>query len=168
MNRYFARPTEEVIAQADAILEADNSGYIVKYIMSGYAQKSVANAQELMRYSNELADAAFERCSDRIQQLSQATSMLVFQQWVEKNDPKNRDALFSIMLPVCKAIFPGGHVKGESKADHEYFEKFLELMKDKKVFDMEKDAKWLKTWGYTEYIEKVEAAEKGSSNEDDF
>lgn len=151
---------------ADKLLQSEYAGDIIRYMMSQYADKSLANAQELLQFSNTLVSGILEKTCNRIQELNQATSMLVFQRWVEKNAPKDRDVLFSIMLPVCKAMFPGGYVKKESWADHEYFERFLELMNDKKVFDKTKDARWLETWGYTEYIEKVEAAEKGSDEDD--
>lgn len=143
---------------ADKLLESEYAGDLVRYMMIQYADRSLTNAQELLEFSNRLVSGILEKTCNRIQELRQATSMLVLQRWVENNDPNNRDVIFSAMLPVCKAMFPGGHVKGQSKADHEYFEKFLELMSDKKVFDKEQDAKWLETWGYTEYIEKVEKA----------
>lgn len=145
---------------ADKLLQSEYAGDLVRYMMIQYADKSLTNAQELLAFSNKLVSDIIEKACNRIQELNQATSMLVFQRWVEENDPNNRDVLFSIMLPVCKAMFPGGHVKGKCRSDQEYFNKFLELMRDKKVFDKEKDAKWLETWDYTEYIEKVEKAKE--------
>ena len=143
---------------ADKLLQSEYAGDLVRYMMIQYADRSLTNAQELLAFSNKLVSDIIEKACNRIQELNQATSMLVLQRWVEENDPNNREILFSIMLPVCKAMFPGGNANGESKADHEYFDMFLDLMRDKKVFDKEKDAKWMETWGYTEYIEKVEKA----------
>lgn len=145
---------------ADKLLQSEYAGDLVRYMMIQYADRSLTNAQELLAFSNKLVSDIIEKSCNRIQELNQATSMLVFQKWVEKNDPSNRDVLFSIMLPVCKAMFPDGYVKGDALSKHEYFEMFLKLMSDKKVFDKEKDAKWLETWGYTEYIEKVEKAKE--------
>ncbi len=68
---------------------------------------------------------------------------------------KDKASMFCSMIPTCMAILPKGNADGCSQAHKAYFNRFLALLKDPKVFDWNRDKEWADSYGYTAYLELV-------------
>ena len=70
---------------------------------------------------------------------------------------KDKQSYFASMLPIMKTMYPDGLSKNESEARIKYFEEFLELLNDPKVFslDDEEDRNWACQFGYLTYLEDM-------------
>lgn len=63
---------------------------------------------------------------------------------------------FSYMCSVCKVMFPEGEAVDASESQQSYFDKFLELFQDKKVFSWKRDNPWACQFGFADYLHLVE------------
>lgn len=151
----MATPAEIIII--DSWKNSDRKEWILETMMKMYAEESVFNARELLRFSNELVDIMIIQESQRKQELHNAIRMLMFQRGVESLPGKeNPGVMFGIMLPVCKVVFPNGKSDVKSAAKEKYFNKFCELLKDEEAFSWENDGQWAENEGYAEYIRLIE------------
>lgn len=137
----------------DAILDTEDAKEAVTYAVNGYAKQSVENARNLIQLISSLTDIAIEHKQKEVIQNREALFWLMVQHETNKIAPST---LFALMVPVCMACFPDGTADDACQAEKEYFAKFLELFKNKKVFSWEKDSVWAHTNGYTDYLKIVE------------
>lgn len=137
----------------DAILMTENASEATEYMIREYAKKSVENANHLIRLIPTLSSIALEHKEEEVRKHRQASFWLVVQ-----NETNNMDdiTLFASMVPVCMARFPNGTSEGGCQAEKNYFNRFLELFKNKKVFSWEKNSGWAQTNGYKDYLKLVE------------
>ena len=137
----------------DEILGWQDAEEAVLYLMQNFAKKRVANAQTLIEAVPGIVDAAIEKMAETVSMHTQASYWLMCQR--EMNIEQS-SMYFASMVPVCMARFPAGNAEGGCKAEQEYFDLFLKLFTNKKVFSWEKDGSWANLCGYTKYLQLVE------------
>lgn len=146
----------------DTILAHEDVDEAMMYLIKNYAKRSTANAQFLLGTIPGLVDTAIQKMSEFAAMHSQASYWLMCQREME---PDKSGMFFASMVPVCKARFPAGNSDGCCKAERDYFDQFLSLFANKKVFSWEKDRAWADTHGYTEYLKLVEKQMKEGKND---
>ena len=69
-------------------------------------------------------------------------------------DKEDKHSYFASMVPIMKAMYPEGLSNNESCARIKYFEEFIRLMKDPKVFSLEdkEDVEWARQFDYLDYL----------------
>lgn len=141
----------------ETLINSEQSEEIVKYIMERFANESVRNARSLLEYSNHLLDMIIEKENSRKNELAHALKMMMLQCSFDKI-PGGYDlgVKFSVMLPVCKTLFPNGREDCRSAADKKYFDEFVSLLHDDKVFSWDKDSVWAESNKYSDYIKVIE------------
>ena len=72
-------------------------------------------------------------------------------------DEKDIHAYFATMVPVCQTLFSNGEPENGNLAQKEYFNKFLELFKNKKAFswNKESDVEWAIQYDYYDYLQMI-------------
>lgn len=151
MKQYISIENERKI---DELLNDENSEIIVKQIINKYSATSLEHAQDLLTYINEIVKNIISLTGSQIQQLNQASWMLLFQ---TQMDEKDKHSYFATMVPVMKTLFPDGYPENGNLAQKEYFNKFIALCTDKKAFDWDNksDVSWAKQYDYFEYLDMI-------------
>lgn len=135
------------------ILNSEKSNEYIKYIITEYAKKSVQNASNVLQMITSVADIQLRLVSSESENNYQAAFWAI----IQRNFTKDKNAMFSSMVPVCKAMFKEGTAKGKNIAMQNYFAEFVKLFQDKKVFSWDKDKDWADNFRYTEYLKLVES-----------
>lgn len=135
------------------ILNSEKANEYIKYIITEYAKKSVQNASNVLQMITSVANIQLKLVSNESENNYQAAFWAITQ----RNFTTDKKAMFSSMVPVCKAMFKEGNAKGKNIAMQKYFAEFVELFQDKKVFSWDKDKDWADNFRYTEYLKLVES-----------
>lgn len=136
------------------LLNDEDAELIIKTMIKEYSKDSLIKAQDLLSYIKDVVSNIINISSRQIQELSQASWMLIFQ---KKMDEKDIHAYFATMVPVCKTLFSSGEPENGNLAQKEYFNKFLELFKNKKAFswNKESDVEWAIQYDYYDYLQMI-------------
>ena len=136
------------------LLNDENVELIMETMIKEYSKNSLTRAQNLLNYINKIVSNIITISNKQIQKLNQASWMLVFQ---KKMDEKDIHAYFATMVPVCQTLFSNGEPENGNLAQKEYFNKFLELFKNKKAFswNKESDVEWAMQYDYYDYLQMI-------------
>ena len=136
------------------IMNSPSKEKLVMELMRIYASESVENARQLLNHSKNIVDIIIKKMLEENTKTRNAAYMLMCQPYMEAD----KSSMFASMVPVCMVMFPNGVKEDQSSfAGMDYFEKFLSLLADKKVFSMKDkdDANWARCFGYEDYLNLV-------------
>ncbi len=150
-NKYISAENEKKINE---LLNDSNVDLIVRYMINKYTENSVSRTQDMIEFINDLTSNIIKYNSIQIQALNQASWMLMFQNEMNEKDVQT---YFATMVPVCKTLFPNGELENENLAQKKYFNKFLELFRNKKAFswNKESDVEWAMQYDYYDYLQMI-------------
>lgn len=139
---------EQIITEQ---LSKENASEFVKELIRSYAV-SVENISELLSYIPKLAEKQLAIKEAAIHQYSWATDLLIVDRNLhphkyKKGDEKNQ---FCTLLYTCKAHFKSGNSEGQSEACKQFFNEFIEMLKDRKEFDYTNEEDW--EWAYNSAV----------------
>lgn len=151
MSKYISIENEQKINE---LLSDENSELIMKFMINKYTNESIQNAQIMLSYINDVVSNMMKISATKIQDLNQASWMLLFQTQMDEDDIHS---YFATMVPVVKTLFPNGYPENGNVAQKEYFNKFIKLCKNKKAFNWNKetDILWAKSYNYYEYLDMI-------------
>lgn len=125
-------------------LSSDNSKEFVENLILTYA--SDANRiEDLLMLIPRLASKQVKIKEEQIAQKDFAIDLLlsdVYRSVHSMKYKKSDNSIFPGMLHVCRAHFPKGNCEGGSIADKDYFNRFIEYLKNKRTFDYEDPSAW--------------------------
>lgn len=142
----------------DEIVEWNDAEEAVRYLIESFAGKGYSNALHILGLIQDVGQVVVKKATERENDFHQAAWWLIAQREMK---PDSSGILFSTMLPVCKAMFPNGNADRCSEVQKRYFQKFVDMLRDKKQFSWDRDKTWADTNGYTEYIRNVERQLRG-------
>lgn len=144
---------EDVQLIQEIVDRVDSKDFMDKLI-SFYCLQSSDNCRHLVGLIPQIIDQQIKFYSNQITDYQQAANWLIVGQKIDKKD---KQFYFASMVPIMKAMYPEGLSKNASLARIEYFEEFIGLMKDPKVFslDNEEDRDWACQFGYLDYLEDM-------------
>lgn len=133
------------------IVDREDSKAFMDKLISFYCLQSSNNCQHLVELIPQIVGQQIRFYSDQIIDYRQAANWLIIGQSMDKKD---KHSYFASMVPIMKAMYPEGLNKNESLARIEYFEEFIGLMKDPKVFSLnnKEDIEWAKQFDYLDYL----------------
>lgn len=133
------------------IVDREDSKDFIDKLISFYCLQSSNNCQHLVELIPQIVGQQIRSYSDQIIDYRQAANWLIIGRSMDKKD---RHSYFASMVPIMKAMYPEGLNKNESLARIEYFEEFIGLMKDPKVFSLnnKEDIEWAKQFDYLDYL----------------
>lgn len=146
----FTKEQRELVTR---IYQDEERVAIVSTLMDMLSSESIETARFFVQKCNEITDIAIEMAMQKVLEANQATFWLLSQKHIE-----DKKSYFASMVPVCKFLFPNGEISDMNNGPgKEYFEQFLKLLGDKKVFSFENpsDASWAESFGHKEYLETV-------------
>lgn len=141
---------KEVQLIQDIVTREDSKDFIDKLI-SFYCLQSSDNCQHLVELIPQIVDQQIKFYSNQITDYRQAANWLIIGQSMDKKD---KHSYFASMVPILKAMYPEGLNKNESLARIKYFEEFINLLRDPKVFsfDNKQDVEWARQFDYLDYL----------------
>lgn len=140
-------------------LAEENASEFVKTLLAKYGN-TAETIGELLNYIPKLAEKQLKIKQKRINQYSWGMDLMIGDRYnhpgkYKKSDTHNR---FVMLLYTCKAHFVSGNTEHSSISGKEYFDEFVEMLKEKKEFDFtsEKDWEWIYTTaGGADWLESV-------------
>ena len=133
------------------IINRKDSKDFMDKLISIYCLQSSENCQHLVGMIPNIVNSQIKFYSTQITDYRQAANWLI----VGKSmDRKDKHSYFASMVPIMKAMYPEGLYSNESCARIKYFEEFIELMRDSKVFslDNKEDVEWARQFDYLDYL----------------
>lgn len=151
MKEYIS---EQNRLKMDHLLMDNNVDLIIKTMIKEYTQKSIYNAQNLITYMNDIISNILNIVNNDVNQLTLAGQMLILQKEMNKSDVHT---YFATLVPVMKTLYPDGLDDNASLAQKNYFNEFIDLYKNKKVFswDNKNDVDWANHYKYTDYLKMI-------------
>ena len=138
----------------DELMEREDKEDIMGYFLYRYAREVPGAAESLLSKIADIAKGEILRV-ERIADENWDGCFWAVQQM--QMDKKQVNQYFSSMIPVVMTLFPHGSKSRASAASKVYWGEFVKLLRNKKVFDLEKESDW--AWaemcGYTEYLRMV-------------
>lgn len=133
------------------IVDRQDSKEFMDKLIAFYCLQSSNNCQHLVELIPQIVGQQIRFYSDQIIDYRQAANWLIIGRSMDKKD---KHSYFAAMVPIMKAMYPEGISKNESLARIEYFEEFIGLMKDPKVFSLnnKEDIEWAKQFDYLDYL----------------
>lgn len=127
-------------------LSKENAKEFVEVLLEKYAN-TVKNINELLRYIPKLAEKQLKIKQERIIQYSWSTDLLIGDRDLHPHKYKNTESgnQFCVLLYTCRSHFKSGNIEGQGKACKEFFNEFVNILKERKEFDYtdEKDWEWI-------------------------
>lgn len=136
------------------VLKWDDASEAVGFLVKRYSEMSVHHARALLTLIPKVVDEAMGQIGKAAAANEQAAFWLMCQREMK---PDNSEEFFASMLPVCMVMFPSGKPKGRSKAEMNYWNLFVKLLRNPKIFSWEEDQVWADHHGYTDYLKLVES-----------
>lgn len=133
------------------IVDRQDSKEFMDKLIAFYCSRSAENCQHLIDIIPNIANQQIKFYANQITDYRHAASWLI----VGKSmDRKDKHSYFASMLPIMKTMYPEGLSGSESYARIKYFEEFIELMKDPKVFSLnnKEDVEWARQFDYLDYL----------------
>lgn len=144
---------EDEILINEIINKRDNQKFMQELIKS-YCKLSVDNCRQLLELIPEISKTEIAFYYDKMLSYCKAANWLIVQEYMNK---KFRDTYFASMVPVVQILYPEGLREGESEARIKYFDEFINLLKDTKVFsfDNPEDVSWATQFGFIDYLKDM-------------
>lgn len=133
------------------IVDRVDSKDFMDKLISFYCLRSAENCQHLVDVIPNIVNQQIRFYVNQITNYRHAANWLIVGKSMDKKD---KHSYFASMVPIMKAMYPEGLSKNESLARIEYFEEFIGLMKDPKVFSLnnKEDIEWAKQFDYLDYL----------------
>lgn len=133
------------------IVDRVDSKDFMDKLISFYCLRSAENCQHLVDVIPNIVNQQIRLYVNQITNYRHAANWLIVGKSMDKKD---KHSYFASMVPIMKAMYPEGLSKNESLARIEYFEEFIGLMKDPKVFSLnnKEDIEWAKQFDYLDYL----------------
>lgn len=133
------------------IVDRKDSKEFMDKLISLYCLQSAENCQHLVDAIPNIVNQQIRFYSNRTTDYRQAANWLIAGKSMDKKD---KHSYFASMVPIMKAMYPKGLNSNESLARIKYFEEFIELMKDPKVFSLSnrEDVEWARQFDYLDYL----------------
>lgn len=153
MTKGVCMNIEDEILINSIIDRRDGQQFIEKLIKS-YCSLCVENCQHLLELIPDIAKIEIGQYYDKMLNYCRASNWLIVQQNMNKSD---KSSYFASMVPVMQTLYPGGLDDNESEARIKYFNEFLLLVNDPKVFSFDNpdDVEWASQFGYIDYLKFV-------------
>lgn len=128
----------------------DSKDFMDKLI-SFYCLRSAENCQHLVDAIPNIVNQQIRFYVNQITDYRHAANWLIVGKSMDKKD---KHSYFASMVPIMKVMYPEGLSTNESCARIKYFEEFIDLMKDPKVFslDNKEDIEWARSFDYLDYL----------------
>ena len=128
----------------------DSKDFMDKLI-AFYCLQSAENCQHLVEAIPSIVNQQIRFYTNQITDYRVAANWLIVGKSMDKKD---KPSYFASMVPIMKAMYPEGLSSSESCARIKYFEEFIELMKDPKVFSLDNkdDIEWARSFDYLDYL----------------
>lgn len=133
------------------IVDRQDSKEFMDKLIALYCLQSAENCQHLIDTIPNIVNQQITFYANQIVDYRQAANWLI----VGKSmDRKDKHSYFASMVPIMKTMYPKGLSTNESCARIKYFEEFIELMKDPKVFSLnnKEDVEWARQFDYLDYL----------------
>lgn len=133
------------------IVDRQDSKEFMDKLIAFYCLQSAENCQHLIDAIPNVVNQQIRFYSNQITDYRQAANWLI----VGKSmDRKDKHSYFASMVPIMKTMYAEGLNTNESIARIKYFEEFIELMKDPKVFSLDNkdDVEWARQFDYLDYL----------------
>ena len=133
------------------IVDRQDSKEFMDKLIAFYCLQSAENCQHLIDAIPNVVNQQIRFYSNQITDYRHAANWLIIG---KSMDRKDKHSYFASMVPIMKAMYPEGLSKNESLARIEYFEEFIGLMKDPKVFSLnnKEDVEWARQFDYLDYL----------------
>ena len=133
------------------IVDRQDSKEFMDNLISLYCLQSAENCQHLVNIIPNIVNQQIRFYANQITDYRQAANWLIVGRSMDKKD---KHSYFASMVLIMKAMYPEGLSDSESCARIKYFEEFIDLMKDPKVFSLnnKEDVEWAKQFGYLDYL----------------
>ena len=128
-------------------LQQENAHEFIEKIIMCYATV-MERISELLSLIPKIADKQLKIKQERIQDYAWAYDLLLGERYrypIPKRKSKIKkeyNSDFPTLLYGCKAHFPNGNCNGGSQADKEFFEEFIEIVRNRIDFDYESKDDW--------------------------
>ena len=128
----------------------DSKDFMDKLI-SFYCLRSAENCQHLVDAIPNIVNQQIRFYVNQITDYRHAANWLIVGKSMDKKD---KHSYFASMVPIMKIMYPKGLSTNESCARIKYFEEFIDLLKDPKVFslDNKEDVEWARQFDYLDYL----------------
>lgn len=143
-----AMNSEELIS---LIVNHPDSIDITCQLLDVLSKRSYKAGQQFLDHIGKISSNMISNVLENSCKYKEAADWAIIQQSLTAD---KRTRLYT-MLPICQVCFPDGNADKCCEAQKRYFKEFVNLLKDRKLFDMSKDKEWADSYGYTEYIQKV-------------
>lgn len=143
--------TDENEILINRLLDDNNVDNIIHEILIRYNKKT-GNTMYLLKLIESIVNDSLENTKKQLREHLTASAFLISQRIMNKDG-----SYFASMVPVCQALFPEGVDEKDSIAAKQYFNEFLDLCRDKKMFSWENegDVKWAEDYGYKDYLHMI-------------
>lgn len=133
------------------IVDRIDSKDFMDKLISLYCMQSAKNCQHLVDAIPNIVNQQIRFYVNQVTDYRQAANWLIVGRSMDKED---RRSYFASMVPIMKAMYPEGLSDNESCARIKYFEEFIGLMKDPRVFSLNnrEDIEWARSFDYLEYL----------------
>ena len=133
------------------IIDREDSRDFIDKLISLYCLQSPTNCQQLVDTIPNIVNQQIRFYVNQITDYRQAANWLIVGKSMDKKD---KHSYFASMVPIMKAMYPEGLYSNESCARIKYFEEFIDLMKDPKVFSLnnKEDIEWARSFDYLNYL----------------
>lgn len=133
------------------IVDRKDSKEFIDKLIAFYCLQSAENCQHLIDTIPNIVNQQIRFYFNQITDYRQAANWLIVGKSMDKKD---KHSYFASMVPIMKTMYPEGLSGNESYARIKYFEEFIDLMKDPKVFslDNKEDIEWARQFDYLDYL----------------
>ena len=133
------------------IVDRQDSKEFMDKLIALYCLQSAENCQHLIDTIPNIVNQQIRFYSNQIVDYRQAANWLIVGKSMNRKD---KHSYFASMVPIMKTMYAEGLSKNESCARIKYFEEFIELMKDPKVFSLnnKEDVEWARQFDYLNYL----------------
>lgn len=133
------------------IVDRQDSKEFMDKLIAFYCLQSAENCQHLIDTIPDIVNQQIRFYANQITNYRQAANWLIVGKSMDKKD---KNSYFASMVPIMKTMYPEGLYNNESCARINYFEEFIELMKDPKVFSLnnKEDVEWARSFDYLDYL----------------
>ena len=133
------------------IVNRKDSKDFMDRLIAFYCLQSAENCQQLVDAIPNIVNQQIRFYSNQITDYRVAANWLIVGKSMDKRD---KHSYFASMVPIMKAMYPEGLSSNESCARIKYFEEFIDLMKDPKVFSLtnKEDVEWARSFDYLDYL----------------
>lgn len=133
------------------IVDRKDSKEFMDKLIAFYCLQSAENCQHLVDTIPNIVNQQIRFYCTQITDYRHAANWLIVGKSMDKKD---KHSYFASMVPIMKTMYPEGLYSNESCARIKYFEEFIDLMKDAKVFSLnnKEDVEWARQFDYLDYL----------------